>query len=50
MPLGSLQKGSIDIINALVTFQENTTPNDGLEYLIKISCSDNSVFEVKLVE
>ena len=49
MPLGSLQKGSIDIIGASVTIGTNfhrPQGQDGLEYLIRIENQDNSPFEV----
>ena len=49
MPLGSLQKGSIDIVGATVTIGTNfhrPQGTDGLEYIIKIENQDNAPFEV----
>ena len=52
MPLGSLQKGSIDIVGATVS----TNPNyhrphhvDGLELIIRIENQDKPPFEVKIL-
>jgi hypothetical protein len=49
MPLGSLQKGSIDIVGATVTINPNfhrPQNNDGLEFIIRIENQDNAPFEV----
>ena len=49
MPLGSLQKGSIDIVGATVsTYQNFNRPItvDGLELILKIENQDKAPFEV----
>jgi hypothetical protein len=52
MPLGSLQKGSIDIVGANVSICTNfhRPPGmEGLECIIRIENQDNLPFEVNLV-
>ncbi len=49
MPLGSLQKGSIDIVGANVTISTNFHRPPGmenLEYIIRIENQDSLPFEV----
>jgi hypothetical protein len=52
MPLGSLQKGSIDIVGANVTISTNFHRPPGmenLEYIIRIENQDSLPFEVTLI-
>ena len=47
MPLGDMQKGSIDIAGALVSIQENRERAlNGFEYIIRIGPPPSPVFEM----
>ncbi|TRY67123.1 hypothetical protein TCAL_13126 [Tigriopus californicus] len=48
MPLGSLQKGFIDILGAQVTISLNPEPHPTLEWIVRIECPNpDSVFDNK---